>query len=136
MKESVMDCKRHFSSWKIEDVVSSRNKLYRLANVVRWSEFEKAFFSSWAGDNVVERLPIRLMAGLLMVKHMRRMTDEGLLCQFVENPYIQYFCGKEYFTIEEPCNVTELTDFRHSIGDQGLNLIAEEIFRVSDMVED
>lgn len=136
MKYRTNGGRSHSTLWKIEDMVSPRNKLYRLANVVRWSDFEKSFFSSWADDDIVERLPIRLMTGLLMVKHMRRMSDEGVLCHFVENPYIQYFCGNEYFAIEKPCNVTELTDFRHSIGDQGLNLIAEEIFRVSDMFED
>ena len=35
--------------------------------------------------------PIRLMVGLLILKHLRDVSDESVVEQFSENAYFQYF---------------------------------------------
>ena len=37
--------------------------------------------------------PIRLMCGLLILKHLRNVSDEMVVFQWSENAYYQYFCG-------------------------------------------
>jgi hypothetical protein len=42
--------------------------------------------------NEVEGRPTRLVAGLLILKHMHSLSDEALCARWIENPYYQYFC--------------------------------------------
>jgi Transposase domain (DUF772) len=37
-------------------------------------------------------LPTRLVAGLLILKHMHNLSDEALCDRWVKNPCLQYFC--------------------------------------------
>jgi hypothetical protein len=47
-------------------------------------------------------LPTRLVAGLLILKHMHDLSDEALCDRWVENPYFQYFCGEVVFQHAAP----------------------------------
>jgi IS5 family transposase len=55
------------------------------------------------------------MVGLLILKHLRDVSDETVVAQFAENIYYQYFYGMEAFTTEKPCMPTELVEFRRHI---------------------
>jgi IS5 family transposase len=46
--------------------------------------------------------PIRLITGLLVLKHLRNVSDEQVVGQFSENEYYQYFCGMDAFSISAP----------------------------------
>lgn len=37
------------------------------------------------------------MAGLAILKSMQNLSDESLCERWLENPYYQLFCGKEFF---------------------------------------
>lgn len=74
------------------------------------------------------RLPIRLMAGLLYLKHAYGESDESVVSKWQENPYWQYFCGSEYFETRLPCDASSLTRFRDAIGEAGVEeLLAQTI---------
>jgi len=50
------------------------------------------------------RLSIRLMAGLLCLKHACNESDEALVERWAQDVYFQYFCGMEYFELRLPCD--------------------------------
>ena len=75
------------------------------------------------------------MAGLLMLKHLRNVSDEQVVAQFAENAYYQYFCGLEAFSISAPCASSELVHFRHRIGEEGMELILKESIRINLAIE-
>jgi IS5 family transposase len=52
------------------------------------------------------RLPIRLMAALLYLKHAFNRSDEELVARWSENVVWQYFSGLEYYTPKLPCDAT------------------------------
>lgn len=110
-------------SWDLETMLDPKNPLFKLANMVDWSCFEKAFAPLYCADNGRTPKPIRLMAGLLMLKHLRNVSDEQVVAPFTENAYYQYFCGLESFGISAPCASSELVHFRHCIGEEGIELI-------------
>ena len=66
------------------------------------------------------------MIGLLMLKHIRNISDKSVVEQWAENNYYQYFCGDTYFVSGSPCEASELLYFRHRIGEQGMELILKE----------
>ena len=82
-------------------------------------------------DNGRPGKPIRLMCGLLILKHLRDLSDESLVEQWIENAYYQYFCGMQEFTSSVPCASSELVHFRKRIGEEGIELIFQESIWVS-----
>jgi IS5 family transposase len=66
------------------------------------------------------RLPIRLMAALLYLKHAFNLSDEELVARWSENVVWQYFSGQEYYTPRLPCDATQIGRFRKAIGEAGV----------------
>ena len=122
--------------WDLETMLDSKHPLFKLANMVDWSLFEKSFAPLFCADNGHPPKPIRLMTGLLMLKHLRNVSDEQVVVQFTENAYYQYFCGLEAFSISAPCASSELVHFRHRIGEEGVELILKESIRINLAMED
>jgi transposase, IS5 family len=122
--------------WDLESMLDSKHPLYQLANLVDWKTFEDAFAPLYCKDNGRRAKPIRLMVGLLVLKHLRNVSDETVVAQFAENAYYQYFCGMDAFTTKQPCVPTELVEFRHRIGESGIELILKESIRVNLVLED
>ena len=82
--------------WDLETMLDFKHPLFKLANMVDWSLFEKSFTPLFCADNGRPPKPIRLMTGLLMLKHLRNVSDEQVVVQFTENAYYQYFCGFQH----------------------------------------
>ena len=122
--------------WDLETMLDSKHPLFKLANMVDWTSFEKAFAPLFCADNGRPPKPIRLMTGLLVLKHLRNVSDEQVVEQFTENAYYQYFCGMESFSISAPCASSELVHFRHRIGEEGIELILKESIRINVAIED
>ncbi|KXK40358.1 MAG: transposase IS4 family protein [Bacteroidetes bacterium OLB9] len=55
--------------------------LFVLANKMDWSVFEKAFLPLYSQNNGRPAKPIRLMVGLLILKHIRNVSDESVVEQ-------------------------------------------------------
>lgn len=72
------------------------------------------------------------MVGLIILRHLRNISDKGVVTQFQENAYYQYFCGLHDFSVEPPCTQSELSHFRKRIGEEGARLILEESICVND----
>ncbi len=66
------------------------------------------------------RLPIRLMAALLYLKHAFNLSDEELVERWAENVIWQYFSGCEYYEPRLPCDATQIGRFRSAIGEAGV----------------
>ena len=72
------------------------------------------------------------MCGLLILKHLRNISDESVVEQWSENAYFQYFCGMHEFVPSFPCASSELVHFRKRIGEKGMELILSESIHVND----
>jgi IS5 family transposase len=56
--------------------------------------------------------PISLMVFLLILKHIRNLSDESVVEQWAENAYYQYFSVEKVFASKAPCEAYELVHFR------------------------
>jgi IS5 family transposase len=122
---------QHSFFFNFEDTLNQKHPLFILANKVHWQVFEEAFLPLYSQDKGRPAKPIRLMVGLLMLKHIRNISDESVVEQWGENNYYQYFCGETSFVAGVPCEASELVHFRHRIGEQGVELILKESIRVN-----
>lgn len=118
-------------SFGLSDSLNMSHPLYILAHKIEWNTFEKSFSKHYCQDNGRPAKPIRLMVGLLILKHLRNLSDESVVEQWSENVYYQYFCGLEEFVSSPPCASSELVHFRKQIGESGMELIFQESIRVN-----
>lgn len=64
--------------------LNQRHPLYLLADAINWQMFEDAFASLYCQNNGRPAKPIRLLVGLLILKHIRNLLDESVVEQWSE----------------------------------------------------
>src|ERR1700683_4534806 len=113
-----------------EEQLKRQHPLYILANKIHWEIFEQEFGKLYSREGRPAK-PIRLMVSLLMLKHIRNLSDESVVEQWMENIYYQYFSGEKSYACGFPCEASELVHFRNRIGEKGIELIFKESIRVN-----
>ena len=116
------------------EMIDPKHELALLSNRIDWDYFEREFsplYSSVGQPGV----PIRLMVGCLILKHMKNLGDETLAKAWIENPYMQYFCGMNCFEHRFPFDPSDFVHFRKRIGEGGFEKIFTYSVRMS-MEED
>lgn len=78
-------------------MLNHQHPLFVLAGKIDWSAFHQEFGSMYVEKVGRPALPIRLLVGLHYLKHAFNVSDEGVVVQFVENPFWPHFCRFEYF---------------------------------------
>ena len=117
--------------FSLRDMLDPKHPLFVLSHQIQWDTFENAFKSLYCPDNGRPAKPIRLMVGLLILKHLRNLSDESVVEQWSENAYFQYFTGETFFVSGYPCDPLELVHFRKRIGEKGIELILKESIRIN-----
>lgn len=112
-------------------MLNQKHPLFILSDQINWSIFEESFASLYCLNNGRPAKPTRLMVGLLILKHLRNVSDESVVEQWSENAYYQYFCGEQHFIPKSPCEASELVHFRKRIGEKGIELILKESIRIN-----
>lgn len=112
--------------------INMEHNLIKLGERLDWKGLEKSFSEFYSNTGTPSK-PIRLMAGLLMLKQMFNLSDEVVVEQWKQNAYYQYFTGEIYFQWDLPCDASDLVHFRKRIGQDG----AVKILKLSiDLHED
>jgi IS5 family transposase len=75
--------------FSLKDTLDQKHPLFILEERINWQQFEEAFSVLYCADNGRPALPIRLMVGLLIIKHLRNISDESVVEQYSENVYYQ-----------------------------------------------
>ena len=114
---------KNFFDADLWDYLDESDPLIQLANAIAWESIEHELKGFYAQNNGRPALPIRLMAGLLMLKQLENLSDEAIVLQWKRNPYYQYFCGAQSFQNSTPCHATELVKFRQRMGREGIEII-------------
>lgn len=114
-----------FGKIMLTDLVDHQHELVRLADAIDWGQFEKALKGSYSADNGRPSCPVRMLAGLTMLRYMFGLSDQEVLDGWVENPYWQYFCGGTFFEHRPPTTQPTLSRWRAKLGESG----AEEMLR-------
>ena len=111
---------------RLDQIIDLRHELVLLAAVLDWAFLEASFGAVYSDDPGQPPLPVRLMAGLLILKHAYNLSDEAMAARWVENPYFQYFCGEEFFQHTAPFDRSSMTRWRQRMGEERLNALIQE----------
>lgn len=114
----------------LESFIDMNHELVLLSGQIGWAEVESEFSEYYCSDNGRPSVPVRTMVGMMLLKSIYNLSDEGVVARWVENPYMQYFTGEKVFRKRPPMNPLDMSKFRNRIGECG----AEKILRISLMV--
>jgi IS5 family transposase len=98
-----------------------------LAQKIDWNYFDEAFKKFYNQENGRPSMPIRLMVGVMILKHLYNLGDERIPEVWVRDVYFQYFCGYLFFEHKFPCDPSDFAHFRKRTGEEGIG----EIFACS-----
>ena len=113
------------------------NRWVKKTQLIPWSRIEEryaALFPSKTG-NVAK--PLRLALGALLIQQEYDYSDEEIVLQIQENPYLQYFCGYSGFDDSKPpFDSSSMVHFRKRITLEILGEINEMIIQKAQPDED
>ena len=115
----------------LEDIIDVQHPLARLAGEIDWDFLDGRFAAVCTAGAGQPGLPTRLVAGLLILKHMHNLSDEALRARWLENPYYQFFCGELSFCHQLPFDRSSLTHWRQRLGEEALTALLQESLAVA-----
>jgi IS5 family transposase len=115
----------------LDEIIDLSHPLARLAREIDWGFLDGRFSSVCRAGPGQPALPTRLVAGLLILKHLHDLSDESLCARWLENPYYQYFCGEESFCHRLPFDRSSLTRWRRRLGEEQLSALLQESLSVA-----
>jgi len=95
--------------------LDENNRWLRIAELIPWEELEEEYAKHFS-DVGRPAKDAQLVIGLLLLKHMTGLSDEGIVQDVLENPYMQAFCGFEKFLTKEILDPSTLTKQRERLG--------------------
>jgi len=120
----------------LKEQLDKKHPLYALSNIIDWNKFELAFKKHYSPMMGAPAKEIRLLVGIIILKHLRNLSDESVVEHRGENLYYQYFCGERIFNPNPPCEASELVHFRNRIGEEGMEMILQESIRIQGIGRD
>lgn len=107
--------------------LADSNRWLKLAEVLPWEKLDAAYGQYFSAGYGRPAKDSRLVCGLLIVKQLKNLSDEDAVAEFMESPYMQAFCGQEYFTLEDVINPGILSERRKRLGTEFLALLDSEL---------
>ena len=115
----------------LEQIIDLDHPLARLAQEIDWEFLAGRFGAVCTEGPGQPPLPTRLVAGLMILKHMHNLSDEVLCARWLENPYYQYFCGELAFRHDLPFDRSSLSRWRQRLGEEQLAALIQESLAVA-----
>ena len=108
--------------------LNPENRWVKLSKIIPWDVIEEKYASLFAKSGKgAPAKPVRMALGALIIKETLVLSDEELVNQLTENPYLQYFIGLPEFQKEAPFDPSMMVHFRKRLNGQVMQEINELI---------
>ena len=114
---------------RLDQIINLKHELAQLAGKIDWDWIDGEIAPLYS-DKGRPGIGTRFAIGLLLLKHIYGLSDEGACDRWVHDPYFQYFTGEEFFQHEFPHERSDLSHWRKRFGDK-LELLLAESLRVA-----
>jgi len=116
----------HGDLFKVElkRLIDLSRELVKLGDRMDWDSFDNKFEKYYCeqGRPAIET---RLMVSLHYLKYLEDLSDDEVVLKWRDNPYWQYFSGRQYFEHEVPIDSSSMSRWRRRMGEEG----AEELLK-------
>ena len=114
----------------LQHFIKENHELVLLSQKIDWEQLENDLSVYYCEDNGRPGIPIRTIAGIVLLKRIFDESDESVLDRWVENPYWQYLSGMKFFEYVMPIHPSSMTRWRNRIGEAGAEeLLPEAVHR-------
>lgn len=105
-------------------IVNTKHPLAILARQIDWNAFDEKFEAHYS-EQGRPAIATRLMVSLHYLRYTHDLSDEETVAMWVENPYWQYFSGRQHFEHKLPIDPSSMSRWRKRVGADG----AEELLK-------
>ncbi len=103
------------------------NRWIALARLVPWELAEEIYHAGLCEDFGAPIIPSRTALGALLIRERLGLTDRETVEAIQENPYLQFFIGREEFSSDPPFDASLMVGFRKRFGEAGVQRMSEAI---------
>ncbi|MCE5178570.1 MAG: IS5 family transposase [Porphyromonadaceae bacterium] len=96
---------------------------------VPWEEFDRLYYKNFKSNRGAPTKDARLVLGVIIIKHILKLDDRGVIEMIQENPYLQYFLGLEDFTNEQVMTPSLLVSIRKRIDLDVFESLTDDLIR-------
>ena len=111
---------------RLDQIINMKHELVLLAGKIDWDWIDGEIAPLYS-ENGRPGIETRFMIGLLLLKHIYGLSDEGVCERWVHDPYFQLFTGEEFFQHAFPHERSDLSHWRKRLGDKQELLLAESL---------
>src|SRR3954465_14372146 len=111
---------------RLDQIINLKHELVLLAGKIDWDWIDGEIAPLYS-ENGRPGIETRFMIGLLLLKHIYGLSDEGVCERWVHDPYFQFFTGEEFFRHAFPHERSDLSHWRKRLGDKLELLLAESL---------
>ena len=105
------------------------NRWVQLSKVVPWDKFASAYISMMTVDFGRPGISPRVVLGALIIKHLEKLDDRGVISAIQENIYMQYFIGLEEFTPDPVFDPSLFVYIRKRVGHETFDTLTVDLIK-------
>jgi len=109
--------------------LDEQNRWLRIAALIPWEELEFEYLKYFS-DVGRPAKDAQLILGLLLLKHMTKLSDREIIAEVMENPYMQAFCGFHAMATVATLDPSTLTRVRKRLGPKFFQELEKKTYAV------
>lgn len=111
---------------RLDQIINMKHELVQLADKIDWGWIDEQIAPLYS-DKGRPGIETRFVVGLLLLKHIYGLSDEGVCERWVHDPYFQNFTGETFFQHAFPHERSDLSHWRKRLGNKLEFLLAESM---------
>jgi IS5 family transposase len=119
------DFQQNLFKTRLTDLIHLGHPLVKLAQEIFWDKMDDELQSLYS-EQESPSIPIRKIAGMLLLKEIFKESDESVVEGWIENTYWYYFIGEEFFQTSQPFDSSEFVHFRKRLKEGGLDFLLSQ----------
>ena len=96
--------------------LDKENRWIKLAEIIPWEELTRIYQKAMSSEMGRPGISARIAIGAMIIKHLKKLSDESTIEEIKENPYLQYFLGYEEYSMKRAFESSLFVTIRNRMG--------------------
>ena len=116
------------SGWFEVPPLDENHVLIKIAKVINWDSLLEKLSKYYHASFGRPTKPSRVKVGLMIIKHLYKLSDRQTIDELKSDMYVQYLCDINPRDAHTFINYSTICRFRKDIGIEGTKTIEQEVF--------